>query len=134
MPVYSSAEQLYTTFDLLFKEVQSRDSKAAEKVQKAKVLIRFYLQDPEASIIINGRRNPATITFDDMRIRPEVDVKMSADTFHYIILGDKRLSKSLANGSMKIKGPARKALALADLFKQCQDFYPEILREQGIEY
>ncbi|GMQ79097.1 MAG: hypothetical protein BMS9Abin02_1652 [Anaerolineae bacterium] len=134
MPVYSSAEQLYATFDLLFKEVQTRDSKAAEKVQKAKVLIRFYLQDPEASIIINGRRNPATITFDDMRIRPEVDVKMSADTFHHIILGDERLSKSLANGSMKIRGPARKALALADLFKQCQDLYPEILREQGIEY
>ncbi len=130
MPVYNSAEQLYATFDLLFKEVQTRDSKAAEKFQKAKVLIRFYLQDPEASIIINGRRNPATITFDDMRIRPEVDVKMSADTFHHIILGDKRLSKSLANGSMKIRGPARKALALADLFKQCQDLYPEILQNR----
>jgi hypothetical protein len=134
MPVYSSAEQLYATFDLLFKEVQTRDSKAAEKVQKAKVLIRFFLQEPEASIIINGRRNPATITFDDLRIRPEVDVKMSADTFHHIILGEVRLAKSLANSSMKIKGPARKALALADLFKECQDLYPEILRKQGIKY
>ncbi len=134
MPIYSSAEQFYITFDLLFKEVQRRDPRAAEKVQEAKVLIRFYLQNPEASIIINGRRDPATITFDDMRIRPEVDVKMSADTFHHVILGDERLSKSLANGSMKIRGPARKALALADLFKQCQDLYPEILREQSIEY
>ena len=120
--------------ETLFEEVQRRDSKAAEKVQKAKVLIRFYLQDPEASIVINGRRDPASFSFNDMDIRPEVDVKLAADMFHKILLGDVRLSKALATGSLKTKGPARKALALADLFNRCQELYPEVLREKGIDY
>ena len=109
MTVFSSAEQLYSTMEILFEEVQGRDPKAAEKVQKAKVLILFRLWDPEASIIINGRRNPATFTFNDMRLRPEVEVKMAADTFHHVLLGDERLSKSLANGAMKTKGPVQGA-------------------------
>lgn len=134
MTVFSSAEQLYSAMDLLFKEVQDRDPKAAEKVQKAKVLIRFYLKDPEASIVIKGRRNPATFSFDDRGLRPEVDVKMAADTFHHILMGDEKLSKSLANGAMKIKGPLSKALALGDLFMQCQDLYPDVLRDKGINF
>ena len=120
--------------ETLFEEVQRRDSKAAEKVQKAKVLIGFYLEDPEASIVINGRRNPASFSFDDMRIRTEVEVRLAADMFHNILLGDVRLSKALATGSLKTKGPARKALALADLFNRCQEIYPEVLLEKGIDY
>ena len=134
MPIYRSADDVYGTMELLFEEVQVRDAKAAEKLQKANVLLRFSLTEPEATITINGRRDPATFSFGDSRIRPEVEVVSTADTFHHVLLGDQKLSKALANRSMKVKGPAYKALAVADLFQQCQELYPEILQQNGVEY
>lgn len=134
MAVYEDTDQLYSTMNRLFSEVQIRDPQAAQKLEKARTLLGFYLSDPEASIIINGRRSPASFSFNDSRIRPEVDVRMKADDFHKVLLGDLRLSKALANGAMKLRGPAHKALALADLFNECQELYPEILRKNGINY
>jgi hypothetical protein len=112
--------------------VQQAYPQAAEDLEKAKLILRFQCSDPEASILINGRRKPASVTFGDNRIRPEVDVQLTADTLHGILLGDLKLSKALASRSLKIHGPARKTLAVTGLFHQCQTLYPEVLKENGL--
>lgn len=116
----------------LFDRVQEEKPDAAEDVKKSKLILRFSCQDPEAIILINGRRNDETVIFGQNKIRPEVDVLLKTDSLHNILLGDLGLARALASKDLKLRGPARKALALTDLFHECQTIYPEILRDQGL--
>lgn len=132
MSFFSNNEQFYATARTLFDQVQVEYPQAAEDIGKAKLLIRFNCTDPDAIIMINGRKELATVTYGENRIRPEVDVDLTTDTLHYILLGELRLSKALKTKELKVHGPVRKVLAVADLFHQCQAIYPRILREQGL--
>jgi len=132
MPFYNSSELLVATLDSLFERVQETYPQAAEDLEQAKLILMFRCSDPSATILINGRRHPANVTFGESRIRPEVDVELKADTLHNILLGELGLSKALYSHSMKIKGPARKSLAVTGLFHECQKLYSEVLQEKGL--
>ena len=119
------------TAQALFDQVQAEYPQAAEEIRKVRLLIRFNCSDPEATIMINGRKEPASVTYGENRIRPEVDVGLTADTLHYILLGELGLAKALKTKELKVHGPVRKVLAVTNLFHQCQAIYPRILREQG---
>jgi putative sterol carrier protein len=131
MAYFQDSEQFVAMLETLFERVQQTYPNAAEELEQAKLILRFRCSDPAADILINGRRHPATITFGENRIRPEVDVDLTADTLHQILLGELRLAKALASGALKIRGPARKTLAVTGLFHECQKLYPAVLREIG---
>jgi hypothetical protein len=133
MSFFTGSDQFYELTQALFDRVQQEDNKAAEALNKAKLLIRFNCREPEAVITINGRRVPAVITYGDNKIRPEVDVRLTADTFHHILLGDLRLGKAMSSHKIEVRGPAHKALAVAGLFHECQSIYPQILLEHGLQ-
>ena len=132
MTIFSDTTQFYTCMKALFDRVQISDPKAAEKLQESKVILRFNCTRPDGIIVINGRRNPAAVTFGEDRIRPEVDVSLSANTLHTILLGDISITKELTKRDMKVKGSVHKALAVTDLFRVCQEIYPEVLKEKGL--
>lgn len=132
MSFYKSSQQFYATARTLFDQVQIEYPQAAEDVRKARLLIRFNCSEPEAIIIINGRKEPPLVTFGEDHIRPEIDVVLTTDTLHNILLGKLRLSKELRTKNLKVHGPARKVLSVTSLFHQCQAIYPRILREQGL--
>jgi hypothetical protein len=132
MAVYKSTDQYYTVAEALFDRVQEENPDAADSVMEARLLIRFKCTDPTAELLINGRRRPASVSFGSNRVRPEVDAHMEMDVLHQILLGELGLAKALSNKKVKLRGPAWKALAVADLFHQCQDLYPQILKEQGL--
>jgi putative sterol carrier protein len=132
MSFFSSSQQFYVTARALFDQVQVEYPQAAGDVRKAKLLIRFNCTNPEAIIMINGRKKPVSVTYGENRIRPEVDVDLTTDTLHYILLGELRLAKALKTKELKVHGPMRKVLAVTELFHQCQAIYPRILREQGL--
>jgi len=133
MSFYTSSELFYEVNQALFDQVRCEDSKAAEALNKAKLLIRFNCREPDAVITINGRRVPAEVTYGVNKIRPEVDVRLTADTFHRILLGELRLGKALASHEIEVRGPAHKAVAVAGLFHACQTIYPQILLEHGLQ-
>ena len=133
MSFYDSSDQFYGITKALFDRVQQENDKAAEAINKAKLLIRFNCTGPEAVITINGRRLPAEVSFGANKIRPEVDVHLAADTFHHILLGNLHLGKALASRKIEVRGPAHKTLAATGLFHECQSIYPQILLENGLQ-
>jgi putative sterol carrier protein len=132
MPFFSSSQQFYATAQALFDEVQTEYPQAADDIRKAKLLIRFNCVEPEATIMINGRREPVSVSFGENHIRPEIDVDLTTDTLHYILMGELGLANALKTEKLKVHGPMRKVLAVVNLFHQCQAKYPRILREQGL--
>lgn len=132
MPVFSSSEQLYSCAQAVFDRVQAEKPNAADAVFDARLLIRFRCTEPAAEILINGRRRPVDVVYGPVKLRPELDVDLRADTLHEILLGELSLAKALASKAMKVRGPAWKTLALADLFFHAQAIYPDVLKEQSV--
>ena len=128
MAVYASDKQLYSCFKALFSKIEEEDSEAADSLLKSKLSIRFQCSDPPASITIDARKNPVNIAYGSTGIKPTMDISLSADTLHEILLGEIGLSKAMGSGRMKPKGPIWKSVALEPLLHDAQKLYPEILK------
>ncbi len=128
MAVYESDKQLYTCFKALFSQIEKEDPAAAESLLKSKMSIRFQCTDPTAAITIDARKKPVDIIYGKSTIKPVLDIGLSADTLHEILLGEIGLSKAIGSGRMKPKGPIWKSVALEPLLHDAQKMYPEVLR------
>ncbi len=132
MPIYSNTEQFYTCTRELFARIRQGNSHSTDGILKNRLVIRLRVRDPEAEIVLDGRQPPLKSSFGPSTLRPELDIEMSADTLHFIMLGELPLGRALGKGLLKVKGPIFKTMPLADLFHQGQRYYPDILKEQGL--
>jgi len=129
MAVYASDEQLYSCFRALFNKIEEEDAAAGKSLLKSKLSIRFQCSDPTAAITIDARKKPVNIAYGSSNVKPILDISLSADTLHEILLGKIGLSKAMGSGRMKPKGPIWKSVALEPLLHDAQKLYPEILEQ-----
>ena len=133
MPFYHDTEQLYAATQALFARISQNNPHAADGILKARMVIRMRTSEPEGEIALDGRQASLKSSFGPSALRPELDIQMSADTLHRILLGQLALGKALSGGLLKVKGSILKTLPLAELFHQGQRYYPEVLRELGLK-
>jgi len=131
MPFYSDTETYYENMRALFACVRTNYPRATEAIANARINIRVRTTAPDANIIIHGRARPVTITYGENGARPDLEIDLTADTFHKILLGEFGLRQTLSGGKMKIKGPIWKAMSLGELFKVTRQCYPDILRNRS---
>lgn len=132
MSIYSSDTQLYTCFQKLFSIIEAHDPRAAGALLRASLAITFRCTLPEASITIDARRAPLQLHYGRADAKPTIEVGLTADTLHCLLLGEIRLSKAIGNNQVDLKGPVWKTLSLADIFHYAQEFYPGVLRGEGL--
>lgn len=133
MPFFADSEQFYACTRALFARIEESDPGAADAILASRLLIRIRCTGPSAELTIDGRRRPVQTTFGPSTLRPTLDIELAADTLHRILLGEQSLSKALADGQLKVRGPVWKALALAELFRRGQALYPGVLHEQALD-
>lgn len=133
MAFFADSDQLYACARALFSRLQADAPTAVQGVQTSRLLIHLRCSDPSAEITLNGRQRPVQISYGPIRLRPDLTVDLKADTLHGILADELSLKKALANGQLKVQGPIWKATVLGDLFTQGRVFYPQILREQGLD-
>jgi len=132
MPFYNKTELLYSATRALFARISENAPRAADGIVKGRLVIRLRTSEPEGEIMLDGRQPPLKSSFGPSTARPELDIQMAADTLHRILLGELPLGKAVSSGQLKVKGPIFKTLPLADLFRQGQRYYPEVLKELGL--
>lgn len=132
MPIYQTTDQLYACANQLFDQIQRDDPEAARPLLASRLVIRLKVTAPVGEIVLNGRSRPITTHFGSNSTRPDLDIELSGDTLHQILLGQLAIAKALGSKQLKAKGPVWKAAVLADLFRQGQTIYPDILRQQGL--
>ncbi len=126
MATYHHAEHLYTCFRVLFARIETENPQAAEAVLNSRLLIRFRCTDPTAEIMIDARKRPLHIEYGPTTQKPDLDIALTADTLHRILMGQLTLTKALGSGALKPSGPVWKTAVLADLFYHAQRIYPQI--------
>lgn len=132
MPIYSSDTQLYACFEQLFGVIERHNPDAATSLLKAGLAIRFDCVRPAASITIDARRSPVAVRYGQNSVKPTIEVALTSDTLHCLLLGNVKLSKAIGSNLLALKGPVWKTLSLADLFHHAQTFYPTVLQEHKL--
>lgn len=132
MPVYESSDQLIGVLKSLFQQIGQADPSAAGSVSSSKMIYRISFTDPAAELTVNARVLPIAFTYGNSSLRPDLNVQMSADTFHEIMLGVLPLRKAVGRGRLKVKGPIYKSFALAEIFQNGQAAYRRVLKDNGV--
>ena len=133
MSVFQNSNQFHTILEALFAQIEAENGKAAESLLKSGLSFRFRLSEPALEMLIDARQRPLRITFGPSPTRPDLDVALAADTLHQILLGHLSIKKAMGQKLLVPKGPVWKTLVLADLFRQAQAIYPQILEKYGSE-
>lgn len=131
MSVYSSVELLQSTLNTLFHRV-GQDPQAVKSVTGSKLILRLRVTAPGADVVINGRKDPPVISYGKTALRPDLEIELSADALHKILLGELRLSSAVASRQLVVRGPIFKTFVFEDIFHSAQGFYPSVLDEIGL--
>lgn len=134
MPVFASTDQLYAAAEELFVQMAEKHPDTIVPLQKSRLVVKLTTTDPAGEILVNARHNPLQTAFGPTAVRPELEIYLSADDLHRILLGRLGLLRALGSGALKVRGAVHKSAALADLFQRGQDVYPTILQGMGISY
>lgn len=132
MPVYANSEILQTALNRLFHHV-GEDPQAVKSLLESKLILRLNVTAPAADVLINGRKNPPSVTYGKTTLRPDLEIQLSADALHRILLGELRLSSAVASRQLAVKGPIFKTFVFEDIFHSAQAFYPSLLAEMGLD-
>jgi hypothetical protein len=131
MAVYQSSEQLTAILRRLFEQVIA-DPEAARKLSQSKLIVRFKIHDPAALVTLNGRTMPPQLSMGAPApgappLRPDLEVEVSADALHQILLAQLRLRVAITSKQVKVHGPVWKSLVLQDIFHTAQALYPKMM-------
>lgn len=132
MAFFKDSDQLYAVAEDLLTRVQEQVPSASDSIVRSHLVIRLATTDPVSEFTLNGRKRPVQITYGPNRLRPTLDLKLTADTLHKVLLGELGLSKAVTSGLVDTRGPVLKLVALADLFRAGQKIYPQVLRDHGL--
>ena len=136
MTGFESKEQFQEVFNK-FWEKAIQDSEVVEKLTKAKIVVRFDIEEPEVHMTINFR-DPGpngeigTLAFDS-DASPEIVVWSKSETTNKFWQGKLNTTVALARGQVKLEGSVAKALGLLSKIKPLYAIYPEVLNELGLE-
>ena len=132
MPVYKTSEQLVQVMRTLFGRMAEQNPNISKEISPARLIIRFQITQPSGTLTLNGRHNPVQVSYEPSPLKPDIQVELSGDALHHILLGDLSLRTALGSGQMKVKGAILKSFVLADVFHQCQVLYPQVAAEAGL--
>ena len=123
---YQDEAQLYGCLADLFGRVEADLPQATDSLLKAKLCIRFNVSEPEGLLLINARERPLQIEYGRSTQKPDLDIDVTGEALHQILLGQLSLTKAVGSKKVKPKGPIWKVMALADLFYHAQKIYPAV--------
>lgn len=127
---YQNEAQLYGCLQDLFGRVEADMPQATDALLKAKLCIQFNISEPAATLLINAKERPLQIEYGRSNsLKPDLDVDITGEALHQILLGQLSLTKAVGSKKVKPKGPVWKVMALADLFYHAQKIYPDIFAD-----
>ncbi len=132
MSVFADSAQLYAVAEALFGRVVEENPNAVAQLLRTRMLVRLVCTSPAGEIWLQARKPPLETHFGHLRLHPELEVQMPADTLHGILTGQVTLGAAVARQQIQVRGQVWKARALGDLFEQCQSIYPHVLQAHGI--
>ncbi|MBX3054752.1 MAG: SCP2 sterol-binding domain-containing protein [Caldilineaceae bacterium] len=130
MPVYATADELYTVLKDVFDRVNEEPAHITT-FTSSNLVIRMRFTGPEAEVLLDGRQPPLEVFFGNRPGDADLELSMAADLLHKIWLGQVKLKDAFFGGQIQTKGNVLRAMKLTDLFREAETAYPQVLAQQG---
>jgi len=132
MPAFAHADALYACLRPMFARISSDAPAAYDGLLKSRLQVKFRLTAPAAEVLIDGRQRPVMVTYGPAVGRPDLEAELAADTLHQILLDALSIKKAMANGQIRVRGPAWKLSVVIDVIKAGRRFYPDIAKSLSV--
>ena len=86
MPVFETAEELYTCIGGLFERMKS-EGQVQRELASLKLTVRFAYTKPEASITLVAHDGESVIHCGECNEKPDVELAMTGDVAHHFWMG-----------------------------------------------
>jgi hypothetical protein len=132
MPVYRTADAFYQCMRATFDWIQREAPEALKGLAAARLSLRLRCSAPAAEVLLNGRQRPFQTTYGPAGLRPDLDIQLSADTLHRILMDQLSMKKAVGSGLIKVRGPVWKLRPLIDVIHAGRIYYPEAARRHKL--
>lgn len=130
MPVFADSDAFYTVMQKMVDKL-ALDQAAVDSFKRAKMAVRFNCTDPQVVMILDGQHNPVRALFGAQALRADLDLSLTTDLLHDLLLGKKRIRDSFMAGQIKVSGNVFRAMQLAEPLRHVETIYPQVLQEMG---
>jgi hypothetical protein len=131
MAIYQSDTQLYEVLGDVFERV-AQNPDHIESFTKSNLVIRMRFHEPQAEILLDGRQPPLGVFFGPRPGRADLELEMPADLLHQIWMNEEKLRDAFFGGRIKSKGNIFRVMKLADLFREAERVYPDIVKRYNL--
>ncbi len=132
MPFYKNAEQIYAVMQGLMDHMRHETPNPVDTLSSSRLNVRILLADPDAEITFDGRKRPVDVAYGPANGRATLEISMTADHMHRILLDEYSIKKGFSSGELKVRGPVWKAMSFAETFEKGRKYYPQVLQELGL--
>jgi hypothetical protein len=133
MAKFSDAETLYGVMRDLFGQVAEKNPQAFDDMVKARLTVRFKVNQPTAEITIDGKTRPPKLTYGAFSGRPDIDLDLTGENLDKLLKHEISAQKAVMNGTIKFKGNPMKLSAMLNVLKAINAIYPGVLKAHNIE-
>lgn len=131
MPFFTSSDHFYSAIGETLNRAQTHAPHAAQAVIQSRLMIQMIFSDPQAEMLVNGRKTPFQIEYGPIKLRPELELRLPADTFHQILLQELEIKTAVSRGLIKVRGPVWKLASFGPVIEAGQQVYPLVLQDLG---
>ena len=124
MPVFETADELYTCIGGLFERLKSQ-MQVQQAIASLKLTVRFTYTEPEASITLVAHSGEGVIHCGECDEQPDVDLAMTGDIAHHFWLGEINVMGAITKRQIVPTGSLSKIMALTPLIKAGIQMYPQ---------
>ena len=128
MPVFKTAEELYTCIGGLFEQMKSQ-MEVQEELASLKLTVRFNYTQPAASITLIAHDGEGVIHYGECNEKPDVELAMTGDIAHHFWLGEINVMGAITKRQIVPTGSLSKIMALTPLIKVGIQIYPQHYRD-----
>lgn len=133
MPKFSDAEKLYDVMRDMFARVAAQDPKAFDEMVKARLTVRFQVNQPSGEITVDGKTRPPKLTYGAYSGRPDIDLDLTGDNLDKLLSHQISATKSVTDGTIKFKGNILKLKALLPVIKAGNAVYADVLKAHQLD-
>lgn len=130
MPVFADADAFYAVMQRMVDRL-ALDQAAVDSFQRANMIVRFRCTDPQVEMILDGKHNPVRALFGQQSLRTDLDLSLTTDLWHELLLGKRRIRDAFMAGQIKVAGNVFRAMQLAEPLRHVESIYPSVLQEVG---
>lgn len=131
-------EQMQTVGKIFGERVFSHPD-VKPKLQASKIRIQFQYYEErwqpagtEVHVTIDCGQEPIALHMGACDVKPEVIMRMHADTAHRFFMQKVNVMIAVAKGEIKVKGPLHRAMRMLPMIKPSYEVYKEVLKEMGL--